>query len=413
MKFVSTKAEIASHITMVSKAISLKPHHPVLACILMEASKETGLVTLLGFDLTLGIKTSFKTKVTKSGIIAVPSGMLTKLIHTIPESGLEFEVKDNFLLNIRSETGSYQIRGMSEDEYPELPKIEQGKNISVTSDIFSDLIKNTVFASSTDETKTVLTGINFSLARRKVDSEDQMLITAAATDGHRLAFKASLLKIEDEDQEEEKGLVSEDSGISYEKLLTGEEVNLTIPAKALKEVSQILSINKEKYIQICFDEGQIFFGMGNQSLFIRKIEGQFPHYKQLIPNKFTSQMTIDRKKLLSSSSCVDVFSEAGGNKVIKCSIDRNNQKIVLSVDAKETGSAKEIIMAEIITEPEAAKETIAEEIGFNAKYWIEGLKILPNQNVVIKMNGSTSPVIVSPEDDDKTIYLIMPVQLRN
>jgi DNA polymerase-3 subunit beta len=415
MKFSCDKAEINTHIGMVAKAISHKPTHPVLGCVLVEANKEEGLVTLLGFDLTLGIKTSFKTKVLKSGTIAIPSITFTKLINTISEGILEFEVKekdkDNLVMHIRSQTGNYQMRGMDVEEYPELPVITEGKNITITSDVFAELIKKTSFAAATDETKMVLTGINFSLTRRKVENEEQMLITAAATDGHRLAFKASLLKIEEDDDQQVIPEIAAD--ITFTKLLRDEEVNLTIPAKALKEVGQILSVNKEKNLQLCFDEGQIFFGMGNQSLFIRKLEGVYPHYKQLIPDKFTSQMTIDRKRLLDSSSCVDVFSEIGTSKVIKCTIDRAGQKIVLVVDAKETGSAKEIIMAEIITEENVPKDSISEEIGFNTKYWIEGLKILSCQNVIIKMNGNTNPVIVSPEDDDKTIYLIMPVQLRS
>ena len=153
------------------------------------------------------------------------------------------------------------------------------------------------------------------------------------------------------------------------------------------------------------DDSLIEFSVGNQLLICRKLEGQFPVYNQLIPNKHTNKITVDRRAFLLGVERIGVLADQRNN-IIKCSLSDKNQNIALSVDAKEVGNGEEVMPAQLDSEE-------PKEIAFNVNYLTEGLKGLDSQEVQLQLNSATSPVVIQPLSGDKTLYLIMPVQLRN
>lgn len=374
MKFTCDQSDLNSCLSLVVKAVPSRPSHPVLANVLIKVDKELKMVCITGFDLSLGIQSAFSAVVEESGILTVPAKLFIDIVSRMEgDLSLALDSEDENLIHIKSGSGKYNIRGMSADEFPELPEIT-GDQIELPAKELIKGLKGTLFSASPDETKQVLTGVHI------VVSSDQ--IEFASTDGHRLTRMQT--PIED-----------------------GADIAMTIPARALKEVEKMLSLSANSSLEsvaIRFDDSQIVFEMGTQKLTSRKLEGQYPIYNQLIPNKFTGSITIDRKAFLGSAERIGVLADQRNN-ILKCSIDHDAQSISLSVDAKEVGNGEESVAVQC--------DGDLKEIAFNIKYLTEGLKSLNCSEVQIQLNTATSPVVVKPLTGEKIIYLIMPVQLRN
>lgn len=372
MKFACDQSDLNNCLSLVVKAVPSRPSHPVLGNVLVKLSKELQMCCITGFDLSLGIQSAFTAEIEEEGMLTIPAKIFIDIVSRM-EGSLSFNLdsEDENLIHIKSGSGSYNIRGMSADEFPELPEVK-GDQIELPAKELIKGLKGTIFCASPDETKQVLTGVHI------VVSEDQ--IEFASTDGHRLSRIQTPIE-------------------------GGVDVSMTIPARALREVERMLLANPTlESASIRFDESQIVFEMGLQKLTSRKLEGQFPIYNQLIPNKFTGKINVDRKVFIASAERIGVLADQRNN-ILKCSIDYDSQSISLSVDAKEVGSGVESVPVQC--------DGDLEEIAFNIKYLIDGLKSLNSSEIQIQLNKATSPVVVKPLTGDKMIYLIMPVQLRN
>lgn len=374
MKIICSQSDLKSNLALVSRVVPSRPTHPVLANILIEASEDT--LKLTGFDLSLGIKTSFTASIQEGGRLTVPAKLLNDIVSRLPEGEITLvqqgQQDENILLEIESASGKFQVRGLGATDYPELPEIKDGETLFVPKDVLAEGLKGTAFAASEDDTKQVLTGVHF------IGSEDTLEL--AATDGHRLSVVKSSLESEIEINE------------------------VTIPAKALKEVEKmIVNSSDEEQLAISMDESQVVFKLGRQTLTSRKLEGTYPAYRQLMPTEFKRKVVLDRKKLINALDLVSVLSDSKNN-IVKLSIDAEKDQIVLSVDAKEIGKGQQFLTAEITGDNA--------QIGFNVKYLLEGLKAITSEEVQMQLNDPHQPVILNPLGAVNMTYLVMPVQLR-
>jgi DNA polymerase III subunit beta len=381
MKLVCTQQDLSNNLSLVSRAVPSRPTHPVLANVKLEASHsdESGVVTLTGFDLNLGIQSSFDAQVEEEGILTLPAKLFNDIVSKLPSGNLTLESKDEEdLVTITSGSGRYQVRGMSAEEFPELPIVDDGEAKQLPAKALIDGLKGSLVACSQDETKQILTGVYL-----KVKSD---CLEFAATDGHRL------------------GIVEVQRGDNEEGTDTGEVLfEVTVPAKALRELDKMLSSRQEgDNLSLHLEQGQVVFDWKNQKLTTRTLEGKYPDYRLLIPRQFQRQITIDRKQLLSALEIVAVLADQSN--LVKFSIDSGNQSISLSVEAQERGSGEESLTAQI--------SGADLDIAFNVKYLMDGLKTLNSQEITINLNGPLEPVILSPLGGIKMTYLVMPVQLR-
>ena len=160
MKFVCTQHDLNINLALVSRAVSTRPTHPVLANIKIEATADPDRIRLTGFDLSLGIQTSFAAQVGEEGTLTLPAKLLNDIVAKLPsgEISLDDEAGEN-LVTITSASGRYQVRGMSAEEFPELPSIKQGETNQLSAAAFIDGLKGSLIACSQDESKQVLTGV--------------------------------------------------------------------------------------------------------------------------------------------------------------------------------------------------------------------------------------------------------------
>lgn len=389
MKIVCSQVDLKNNLSLVSRAVPSRPTHPILANVLLVADEEKNRLTLTGFDLSLGMRTSFSAEVEEGGTITLPAKLLNDIIARLPETEVslsyeEDELDENPLVAIDALSGKFQLRGVKGDEFPELPTVEKKEAFLLPISSLTEGLKGSLFSASSDESKQILTGVHLT---RDLDT-----LEFAATDGHRLA----VVKTSEEGEEEEK---TEDSPVSDD-----ENFSITIPARALRELEKIIAGDKDKgSVALYVDQGQVVFEVDEQHLTSRKLEGAYPNYNQLIPKNFERTMILDRKQVIDSLERVSVFTDQKNN-LVKFKLEPDNSQVILSVEAKELGNAKSSISAEITGE--------GFEIGFNIKYLMDGLKALSANEIKFQLNGATQPVIITPLSGLQMTYLIMPVQIR-
>ncbi|NRB06830.1 MAG: DNA polymerase III subunit beta [Richelia sp.] len=387
MKLVCTQSDLSTHLSLVSRAVPSRPTHPVLANVLLQADADTNQVSLTAFDLSLGIRTTFSAEVFQGGVLALPAKLLNDITSRLPEGDITLDNEANgpaenltegITLTLTPQTGKYQVRAMQGEEFPELPLLEEARTMEISASALIEGLRGSLFATSTDETKQVLTGVHLKLQPDTLEF--------AATDGHRLA----VLEIANENSE----------GSSESQL------EVTVPGKALRELERMLAHVKseDELVALNFDQGQVIFQWQNQRLTSRTLEGQYPAYGQLIPKQFEREINLARKQFVTALERIAVFADQKNN-IVKISIDSVEQELTLSVEAQELGSGTDSIPADI------SGEDIV--IAFNVKYLMEGLKALPSNEILMLVNQPLTPVIFQPLGGINMTYLAMPVQLRS
>ncbi len=385
MEIICNQNEFNNAIQLVSKAVASRPTHPILANLLLTADQGTNKISLTGFDLNLGIQTSFDATVKKSGAITIPSKLLSEIVNKLPSDvpvSLDVD-EDSENICIKSDTGSFNLKGIPSDDYPNLPFVESGTSLNIDPNSFLKALKLTIFASSNDDSKQLLTGVNFTFKKKYLES--------AATDGHRLA----VVLVDNEDNIQEK-----DDYLSNE-----ENLSVTIPTRSLREIEKLVSLKtSESLIKLFYDKGQVVFISSNQIITTRTLEGTYPNYSQLVPDTFSKLFTFETKKFTDALERIAVLADQQSS-VVKIKFDESNLALI-SADAQDIGNASESLLV--------SGEGEEFDIAFNVRYLLEGLKVITSQNVILKCNLSTTPAIIVPEDNVNAFtYLVMPVQIRS
>ena len=388
MEIVCSQFELNNAIQLVSKAVASRPTHPILANILITADEVTKKVSLTGFDLNLGIQTSFTASVHKSGAITIPSKLLGEIVNKLPSDSpvslLVQELSDNILL--KSDRGSFTLKGLASDDYPKLPFVESGTALDINPNVLLKSLRMTLFSSSNDEAKQLLTGVNFKFKKQTLES--------AATDGHRLAVVLSNQKDKEIDN---SNIESSDALI--------DDFSVTIPTRSLREIEKLVSLKaSDEKIKLFYDKGQVVFISTNQIITTRTLEGNYPNYSQLIPDAFSKILKFETKGLIESLDRIAVLADQQSS-VVKIKCEENNF-VLVSADAQDIGNANESLSVSFTGEKF--------EIAFNVKYLLEGLKVISSEFVLLKCNNPTTPAVLVPEDNSLSFtYLVMPVQVRS
>jgi DNA polymerase-3 subunit beta len=436
MKISCSQIEFKSNLAVVNRAVPSRASHPVLANVLMVADPENEVITLTAFDLSLGIRTSFTAKIHEGGSVTLPAKLLNDIVTRLPEGELtleydEEEMEDNPLVTIKSQSSKVQLRGMQSDEFPELPIVENKKALILPVKSLMQGLQGSLFSASNEETKQILTGIHLTGRENSLEF--------AATDGHRLSVVKTYDdqytqkesesddsvdeiidaidavtndELDDELDDEESDFVKQSKAIkamsdsnNFVAKIDEPTFEVTIPARALGELEKIINMTKEtESIVLYVDEGHVVFQLGSKYLTSRKLDGSYPMYSQLIPRNFDHTMVLDRKRLITSLERVAVLSDQKNN-LVKFTLDVDEERLFITVEAKELGKAQESNPAQITGE--------SLDIGFNIKYLMEGLKALPSTDIQFNLNQSTHPVTITPLNGEDMTYLIMPVQIRD
>ena len=385
MKVVCSQSELNSALQLVSRAVATRPTHPVLANVLLTADAGSNRLSLTGFDLSLGIQTSLAGSVETSGAITLPARLLGEIVSRLSsDSPITLAVDDSGeQVQLTCLSGSYQMRGMSADDYPELPMVESGMTLKLQPERLVQALKGTLFASSADEAKQLLTGVHLKFNQRALE--------AAATDGHRLA----VLNVDDALQDAAVTDAVDDEGFA-----------VTLPSRSLREVERLMaSWRSDETVSLFCDRGQVVFLAADQMVTSRTLEGTYPNYGQLIPDGFTRTFGMDRRALIAALERIAVLADQHNN-VVKLSSQPEDGFVQISADAQDVGSGSESLPANL--------EGDAMQIAFNVRYLLDGLKAMGSDRIVLHCNAPTTPAVLRSDDASEAFtYLVMPVQIRS
>jgi DNA polymerase III subunit beta len=375
MKFIIQKENLVQSVQDVMKAITSRTTIPILTGIKIVASEEG--VTLTGSDSDISIE-SFIPKeedeqeiveIQQAGSIVLQAKFFSEIVKKLPTNQVEIAV-DNLQTTIRSGKSEFNLNGLDSEEYPHLPQIAEQNSIKVPTDLLKNIIKQTVFAVSTSETRPVLTGVNW-----KIENNDLICI---ATDSHRLALRKA--KIETE---------------------TEQTFNIVIPGKSLNELNRILDDHDEP-VEILVTENQILFKTKHILFFSRLLEGNYPDTNRLIPTESKTDIIVNSKEFLQSIDRASLLAREGRNNVVKFSTMGENV-IEISSFTPEIGK----VIEELVSESVSGEEL---KISFSAKFMMDALKVLEGSEVKISFTGAMRPFVIHPTNDDSTLQLILPVR---
>jgi DNA polymerase-3 subunit beta len=317
-----------------------------------------------------------------SGAITLPARLLGEIVSRLSaDSPITLASPEGTeQVELTSLSGSYQMRGMPAEDFPDLPLVQSGQPIRLEAEALVKGLRATLFASSGDEAKQLLTGVHL-----RLDAEG---LECAATDGHRLA----VLRLAHGAQ------ASEADG-------EREPFAVTVPARSLRELERLLSGRQsEEPLALFCDRGQVVFLWADQVLTSRSLDGTYPNYRQLIPESFSRTIQVDRRALIAGLERVAVLADQHNN-VVKLSTEAGSGQLLIQADAQDVGSGSEALAAEINGEPI--------EIAFNVRYLLDGLKAMAADQVVLHCNAPTTPAVLRAADDGAFTYLVMPVQIRS
>jgi len=389
MKLVCSQAELSASLQLVSRAVAARPTHPVLANVLLTADAATGRLSLTGFDLSLGMQTSFPAAVESSGAITLPAKLFGEIVSRLsPENPITLHCEEGGeQVELTSLSGSYRMRGMPADDFPDLPLVQSGTPIQIDGEALVKGLRATIFASSSDEAKQILTGVHLRLEGEGLE--------CAATDGHRLA----VLRLDQ--AHGPAGAESGDDAMAADR----EPFSVTVPARSLRELERLLTgrPSREPLSLFC-ERGQVVVLWADQVLTSRSLDGAYPNYRQLIPDAFSRAITVDRRAFTAALERVAVLADQLNNVVKLCS-DPGRGVVTIRADAQDVGSGSEALAATIVGEEI--------EIAFNVRYLLDGLKAMAADQVTLRCNAPTTPAVLVPVGEDAAFtYLVMPVQVR-
>ncbi|SAY39185.1 DNA polymerase III subunit beta [Candidatus Synechococcus spongiarum] len=417
MKLTCSQDALNSNLQCVSRAVAARPTHPVLANVLLTADQGTDKVSLTGFDLSLGIQTTFTAAVEQSGAITLPSRLLADIVSRLsadsplslqaPGSDASSEEGGGSLpFQLTARTGAYTVRGMPAEDFPELPMVQSPVAIPLSAQSLRDGLARTLFASSSDEAKQILMGVHL------VVSPDRLEF--AATDGHRLAVvkqthgNGSRCAPDDDYSNSAPDPANDGVPVNHTTDIVQQEESfaVTIPARSLRELEQLLSTRKtDETIDLYHDQGQVVFLRADQVVTSRTLDGMYPKYNQLIPDTFSRSFTVDRLLMVTALERVAVLADQQ-NSVVKLSVAMSERQLRICAEVQDVGRGDESV-------PLVGGDGSDIDMAFNVRYLLDGLKVVPTPEVTFQMNNPTNPVVLRPHGGDvQFTYLVMPVQIR-
>ncbi|WP_194192605.1 DNA polymerase III subunit beta [Clostridium chrysemydis] len=364
MKFTCQKQKLLEGISIVQKAITGKSTMSVLEGIYLHCVNDN--LVLIGSDMDVSIETNIDVDVKEEGSIVIDAKIFSEIIRKLPNSEIEIETMQNETIQITCEKSVFNVVYMKAEEFPELPTVNEGEEVTVPQNILKSMIKATSFAIAQDETRPILQGILFEIKDKNIN--------LVALDGYRLAIKSEYI-----DSDLEKDVV--------------------IPGKTLNEVSKILE-DSEDLVKITFTKNHILFTFEKTRVISRLLEGKFVNYKSLLPEEHKLEVLVDKQEFQNGIERASLMAKDGNNNLVKFEVE--DESIIISSNS-QLGKVRE----EVTINLQGEKIQIA----FNSRYLLDVLKNLDEEEIVLEMTSSVSPCIIKGKEVDNYRYLVLPVRL--
>ncbi|HEY2937034.1 MAG TPA: DNA polymerase III subunit beta [Gaiellaceae bacterium] len=365
MKVTCSRDELVAKLGIVARAVSTRTAVQILSGVLLRA--EGGELHLAATDMELSLRSSLEANVDGEGAAVVPGRLLVDLARLLPDSEvvIEHRAEEN-VVRIECGSASYRLHAFSEEDFPRLPELDAVAvgTFSVDREALLETIARVSRSASRDESRPVLTGILVRFEPGK--------LTMAATDSYRLSVKETPLQGE------------------------APELEAIIPARALGELLRIAGSGDT--VELGVHENQVIFGSGGVWLTTRRIDGQFPNYRQLLPESYEHELVAPRAELLDVVRRTSVMAQRNSPLRLRFA----EGELTVSAQTQDVGESSESLPIGYTAEPL--------EIGFNAEFLRDGLESVETDEVRVRLISSLRPAVLQSPADDFT-YLIMPIRL--
>lgn len=363
MKITCERAYLAQALGVAGRAVSSRNTLPILSHVLLDADEDR--VKLTATDLDTAIRCALPASIAENGSVALPASQLGDYVSKLPDAPLTLEAQDGKVV-ARCGHSRFTLLSAPAEDFPVVPEVEQGTEISISSATLKEMIRLTAFAASKEESRNLLMGVLF-------EARGQSL-TLVATDTHRLAWKQTRLESE-----------------------VSTPVSAIVPAKPLVELERVLKNSAEEMVTIRFGASQVQFSAPDATLVSRVLDGQFPNYEKVIPKQTERKVSFDRSELLNAVRRVDIVSRTANQKMV---VRFNGATMIMTAESSDAGQAYEEVPVSMDGEDL--------QIAFNAKYLMEVLGTLTQDQLQLELNGPLQPGILREGDD--FVYIVMPMQ---
>ncbi len=377
MKIICNKPQLVEIINTVQRAIAPKTSLPVLECIKIDAAGD-GNVVFTGNNIDLCIEYNTKCTVTEGGTIALASKMFGEIVRRLPEGDVTISVNpSNYVTKIKSGSSEFNIQGVSPDEFPSAPVLDENFRFSVSQNSLKKLIRKTIaFVAQNEGKKPVLTGALFEIKNN--------YLNVVASDGHRLAVVKEEIK----------------ENVDNNKFI--------VPGLTLRELIKILKDEEEK-VDIIVSDRTVLMDFGNYQVYSRLLDGEFLKYEAIISAVNTLNVVAEKRYIVDSLERAlllinDDISAKSENKIpVRFNIAYN--KIDVSCITGK-GQVNDTVPVEL-----DGGELI---IGFNCRFLLDALSACDEDKIKMEFSAPTSGCFIrSTKDDDSYVYMILPVRLYN
>jgi DNA polymerase-3 subunit beta len=367
LKLTTKRDELVSKLSIVSRAVSTRAATQALSGILLNAT-ENG-VALAATDGEMGLRTAMEAEVAGSGSVLLPGRLLSELARSLGDAGVEIELRETeHDVEIRSGGSSFHLRTLPSEDFPNLPE-EGSEPLKIPAAALAETVDLVARAASRDDMRPVLTGVLVTAGGQEM--------TMVATDSYRLAVKRTELE----------GTI-------------GGELEANIPAKALRELGRLVVAGELEEVAVSLLPNQAVFKAGPILLNTRLIDGQFPNFRQLLPESYDHDVRLPRPEFLEVVRRVSQLAQR--NAPLRLSFSQGELKV--SASTPDVGDAEEAMPA--------AFEGELLEIGFNPEFLRDGIESVEGDEVMLRLISPLRPGLLQPVDNEDFRYLVMPIRLN-
>lgn len=367
MNIICDQHLLHNAIVGVGKAVSSRSAIPVLEGILLKA--DGFQLTLTGYDLQMGIVTTIEANVRETGQVVLNAKLFSDMIQRLPAGDVLITVDDTGKTFIQGGVAQFEIQSMSAFDYPDLPKIDTERTLTLKVSELREMIDYTLYAVSQDDKKPAHTGELFEIEPDK--------LTVVALDGYRLA-------------------------IVERPVFATKDIRVIIPYKTMNEVSHLLPSDGEDEVHLSANRRFAVFMVNGYTVISRLIEGEFLNFRNVLPANYRTRVTLETRDFIDTIERASLIITERLKNPLRVTFKDNKVEVRCQTN-----------LGRVMDEFEAKIEGEPIEIGFNHRYLLDALRNAKKDKIVFEISGALSPVKVLPEDGTDFTYLVLPVRFKN
>lgn len=372
MKFTINKNLFLEKINVAQKAMASRSNMPALTGILFSCKEDKLVMTTSNGEVAIRVTISDPSlNIEKTGVCLIPGKIFGDIIRKLNGDEIEIELEDDNILRIQCGASDITLNLLDVEDYPEPNFATDSDPIKIKSSLLKEIVKQTTFASSTIDSKPILTGVNLRVKNNE--------ILAVATDSFRLSKRSAKL---DEDYL---------------------ETNIIIPSRNFNEIAKAIE-SDNTLVELYLVSNKIIVKFDDVMFQARLLDGTYPETSRLIPTNFMVTLKFDKSELISAIDRVATLSaNQNSTTVVKMSIDELG-RATLTSSSPELGSMKDFIV------PEEATVGSPLTISFSATYFLDALRAFYSEKVSVKFNGEIKPFIFEADNDEGLVELVLPMK---